>query len=456
MNNRILKKTKVSVLAGRWVSAVLAAGTVAVCFLPLLAMDYAGTTVAYSLFSLPVPIRLGEWTIGMPAVTYLLGFSAPAFAAASAGLLFAGSDSRGKARARVGALARWSPLAALAAVVALLLVQLTAAVVPEALHTAGMRPTGMAVLPAFYIALALLLANCAATLWSQGREAGSRSVFLSFSAISIASVVLITGYVLVSGLPAILEIGPVEFLFGTVWTPTSAADPSFGIFNMILGSIASTLGAIFVGVPVGLLTAVFLAEIAPRPMAALVRPSVELLAGIPSVVYGFFGLQLLVPLVRQAFGLKTGATLFSAMVILAVMVLPTIINTAETGLRAVPASYKEASLALGATHIETIFKVLVPAARAPILSGVILGVGRAIGETMAIIMVAGNLPLFPSLFHPVKPLTVGIAMEMSYSVGLHRQALFAIGLVLFVFIMIVNVGFSRLSRQGVAMDGKNE
>lgn len=443
MDNSLLIRKKASALAGRWVSAAFAAGAVAVLFMPQLAMDYAGTLVTYNTASLLVPIQISGWTIGMPLVTILLALAVPVLVALSALLLF--TRRRG-----------WSPAPALAAVICLLLVQLTAAGVPDFLRTAGMQQTGMSPLSAYYLALVLLLANCAATLWSQGREEGARRVFLAFSALSIASVILITVYVLVSGLPAILEIGPLNFLFGTDWAPTRIGNPSFGIFNMILGSIASTLGAIFIGVPVGLMTAVFLAEIAPRPMSAVVRPSVELLAGIPSVIYGFFGLQLLVPLVQSTFGLKTGATLFSAMAILAVMVLPTIVNTAETGLRAVPESYKEASLALGATHIETIFKVLIPAARAPILSGVILGVGRAIGETMAIIMVAGNLPLFPSLFQPVKPLTVGIAMEMSYSSGLHRQALFAIGLVLFVFIMIVNVGFSRLSRKGVAMDGKNE
>lgn len=293
-------------------------------------------------------------------------------------------------------------------------------------------------------------------LWSQGGEMLARSVFQASAFVAVASVALITFYLLFSGLPAILEIGPLQFLFGTEWAPTKAADPQFGILPMMLATIAGTAGAIVIGVPIGLLTAVFLAEVAPSRLARLVRPAVELLAGIPSVIYGFFGLQLLVPVVQKVFRLPTGATLFSAILILAVMILPTIVNTAETGLRAVPAAYREASLALGATRVETIFKVLIPAARSSILSGVILGVGRAIGETMAVIMVAGNIPNLPALFDAVRPLTVGIALEMSYAAGLHQRALFAIGLVLFIFIMLVNLSFSWISKRGVQMSGTNE
>lgn len=298
------------------------------------------------------------------------------------------------------------------------------------------------------LVLALLL-----VLWSKDGEEFARAVFLASASISVASVALITLYMLAAGLPAIFSIGPLHFLFGTVWQPTKSGTPLFGILPMMLATITATGGAVLLGVPAGLLTAVFLAEIAPSRLAGLVRPAVELLAGIPSVIYGFFGLQLLVPLVQQIFNLPSGANLFSAIIILAIMILPTIVSTAETGLRSVPVAYKEASLAVGATHVTTIFKVLIPAARSPILSGVILGVGRAIGETMAVIMVAGNVPNLPGLFSSVRPLTVGIALEMSYASGLHQQALFAIGLVLFIFIMLVNISFSWLSKKGVQMHG---
>lgn len=307
--------------------------------------------------------------------------------------------------------------------------------------------------PAFFLLAGLPFLGAVLLLWSQGGEELARALFQASAALSVASVALITLYMLIAGIPAILEIGPLKFLFSTVWQPTNSVNPQFGILPMMLATLAGTAGAILIGVPVGLLTAVFLSEIAPRRAASLVRPAIELLAGIPSVIYGFFGLQLLVPLVQKVFHLASGANLFSATLILAVMILPTIVNTAETGLRAVPAVYREASLAVGATRIETIFKILIPAARSPILSGVILGVGRAIGETMAVIMVAGNVPNLPAIFGSVRPLTVGIALEMSYATGLHQKALFAIGLILFLFIMIVNFSFSWISRQGVQMDG---
>lgn len=297
---------------------------------------------------------------------------------------------------------------------------------------------------------AMLMTAVVFILYSAERFA--KSLFMISASISIAMVFLITAYLLALGLPAILEIGPLKFLFGTVWQPTHATAPQFGIFNMILASIFGTLGAILLGVPIGIFTAIFLAEIAPKWLRAIVRPAVELLAGIPSVIYGFFALQLLVPAIQKLFKLPSGATLLSAIIVLAIMILPTIVTTAETGLRSVPEIYKEASLALGASHIRTIFRVLLPAARATVLSGVILGVGRAIGETMAIIMVAGGMAKFPELLGSVRPLTVGIVMEMSYAAGLHRDSLFAIGLVLFVFIMIVNVSFTKLSKQGVQMD----
>lgn len=213
-------------------------------------------------------------------------------------------------------------------------------------------------------------------------------------------------------------------------------------------------GAILIGVPIGLLTAIFLAELAPRRLAGVVRPAVELLAGIPSVIYGFFGMIVLVPFIRRVFPSSFGDSLLAMILILAIMVLPTIISVSETALRSVPASYKEASLALGNTHIGTIFKVLVPAAKSGILAGVILGVGRAVGETMAVVMVCGNKVQFPQLLKSVRPLTSGVVLEMSYAYGLHRQALFSIGLVLFVFIMIVNISFTMLSKRGVQISGK--
>lgn len=301
--------------------------------------------------------------------------------------------------------------------------------------------------------LALLIFTvCAFLLYSAERFA--QKLFMVSALISIAMVFLITAYLLALGLPAILKIGPLDFLFGTNWAPTHSKNPQFGILNMVLASIFGTFGAVLLGVPIGIFTAIFLAEIAPKWLRNIVRPAVELLAGIPSVIYGFFALQLIVPAVQKIFKLPSGATLLSAILVLAIMILPTIVTTAETGLRAVPEIYKEASLALGASHIRTIFKVLLPAARATVLSGVILGVGRAIGETMAIIMVAGGMAKFPTILGSVRPLTVGIVMEMSYAAGLHRESLFAIGLVLFVFIMIVNISFTKLSKQGVQMDAK--
>lgn len=291
-------------------------------------------------------------------------------------------------------------------------------------------------------------------LWTQGTERLAESIFKVASCVSVGSVVVITIYILVTGAPAIAQIGLGEFLFGREW---AASSEKFGILALILSSIAGTAGAILLGVPIGILTAVFLSETARPGVAKLVRPAVELLAGIPSVIYGFFGMLVIVPAIRTFppfQGNTTGDSLLAAILILAIMVLPTIVNVSETALHAVPISYREASLALGATPTTTIFKVTIPAAKSGILAGVILGVGRAIGETMAVIMVAGNVPNMPSLLGPVRFLTTGIAMEMSYSSGLHRQALFAIGLVLFVFIMIVNISFTYISKKGVQMDAE--
>ena len=265
-------------------------------------------------------------------------------------------------------------------------------------------------------------------------------LFFVCGLIAVVFVLFISIYLIVSGLPAIREIGLVDFLFGTEWAST-AAEPKFGILPFILTSIYGTAGAIVLGVPVGFMTAVFLAKVAPPRLASLVRPAVDLLAGIPSVVYGLIGMMVLVPAVRVAFHLPDGASLFCAILVLAVMILPSIISVSETALRAVPREYEEASLALGATHIETVFRVSVPAARSGIATAIVLGIGRAIGEAMAIIMVAGNVANMPGLLKSVRFLTTAIASEMSYAAvgSTHRNALFSIGLVLFLFIMMINV-----------------
>ena len=265
-------------------------------------------------------------------------------------------------------------------------------------------------------------------------------LFLVCGMISVGFVLFISIYLIISGLPAIMTIGPIEFLFGTTWAST-ASEPQFGILPFILTSIYGTAGAIIIGVPVGFLAAVFLAKVAPPKVAAVIRTAVDLLAGIPSVVYGLIGMMVLVPAVRELFGLPDGASLFCAIIVLAIMILPTIVSVSETALKAVPPEYEEASLALGATEIETYMRVSVPAAKSGIASAVVMGIGRAIGEAMAIIMVAGNVANMPGLLTPVRFLTTAIASEMSYaSVGsLHRNALFSIGLVLFLFIMMINV-----------------
>lgn len=264
--------------------------------------------------------------------------------------------------------------------------------------------------------------------------------FLLMGLVTVGCVLLITVYLIISGIPAIREIGLVKFLFGPVWD-SNGTPPQFGILSFILTSVYGTAGAIVLGVPIGFMTAVFLAKMAPSKLKAVVSSAVSLLAGIPSVVYGLVGMILLVPAIRVAFDLPSGATLLAAIIVLAVMILPSIVSVSETALRAVPREYEEASLALGATHIETVFRVSVPAARSGIATAIVLGIGRAIGEAMAIIMVAGNVANMPGLLTPVRFLTTAIASEMSYaSVGsLHRNALFSIGLVLFLFIMLINV-----------------
>ena len=280
-------------------------------------------------------------------------------------------------------------------------------------------------------------------------EWGMHTLFLVCGVIAIAFVLLISVYLIISGMPAIREVGLKEFLFGTQWASSHKTDPKFGILPFILTSIYGTAGAIVIGVPIGFLTAVFLAKVAPPKLAAVVRPAVDLLAGIPSVVYGLVGMIVLVPAIRKVFGLPAGDSLLAAIIVLAVMILPSIISVSENALKAVPKEYEEASLALGATEIETYFRVSTPAAKSGIAAAVVLGVGRAIGEAMAILMVAGNAANMPSLLSSVKFLTTAIASEMSYaSVGsLQRNALFSIGLVLFLFIMAINVLLNALLKQ---------
>ncbi len=276
-------------------------------------------------------------------------------------------------------------------------------------------------------------------------------VFFVCGMVSIAAVALITIYMVWAGLPAILKIGPVDFLLGTVWKST-AAQPEYGILPFILTSVWGMVGALLIGVPVGVFTAVFLAKLAPPKVAAAMRPAVELLAGIPSVVYGLIGMIVLVPAVMDVFGLKSGSCLLSAILVLAVMVLPNIISVSETALRAVPKEYEEASLGLGATWIETVFKVSVPAAKSGIVAGIVLGAGRAVGEAMAVMMVAGNVANMPGLFKSVRFLTTAVASEMSYAAdgSLQKQALFSIGLVLFGFIMLINWALHRFLKKGDA------
>ncbi len=272
-------------------------------------------------------------------------------------------------------------------------------------------------------------------------------VFFVCGMLAILFVLVITVYMFISGMPAILEIGPIDFLFGTEWSST-AADPRFGILPFILTSLWGTIGASIIGVPVGLLTAIFLAKVAPKKLAAPVSAAVELLAGIPSVVYGLVGMLVLVPAVQSAFGLANGAGLFSAIIVLSVMILPNIISVSVTALNAVPPEYEEASLALGATATETYFKVSVPAAKSGIAAGVVLGIGRAIGEAMAVMMVAGNVANMPSLFQSVTFLTTAVAKEMGYASGLQREALFSIALVLFIFILFINGVLNRVLKGG--------
>lgn len=274
--------------------------------------------------------------------------------------------------------------------------------------------------------------------------------FLLLGLITVGFVLLITVYLVIAGLPALRRIGLTDFLFGTKWEST-AAQPSFGILPFLLTSVYGTAGAIALGVPVGFLTAVYLSKVAHPKVRALMQSATSLLAGIPSVVYGLVGMLVLVPAIRKAFNVPDGASLLAAIIVLSIMILPSIIKVSMSALDAVPQEYEDASLALGATPIETCFRVTVPAAKSGIAAAVVLGVGRAIGEAMAVMMVSGNVPNMPSLFQSVRFLTTAVASEMSYSSGLQQQALFSIALVLFLFIMLINATlnfFLKRERRG--------
>lgn len=288
-------------------------------------------------------------------------------------------------------------------------------------------------------------------------ETIAKVIFLVCAAVAIVAVLSITVYMFAKGTPALAKVGVIDLLFGTVWQPT-AATPSYGILYIILTSIIGTAVAILIGVPIGILTAVFITEVANKKLAAIVQPAVELLAAIPSVIYGLLGLMVLNPLMyrleKRVFAgsithqFTGGSNLLSAIIVLAIMILPTVINISVSSIRAVPGHLKSASLALGATHIQTIFKVMIPAARSGIMTGVVLGIGRALGEAMAINMVAGGSVNLPFPFNSVRFLTTQIVSEMSYAEGLHREVLFTVGLVLFIFIMIINLVLAQVEKKG--------
>ena len=280
--------------------------------------------------------------------------------------------------------------------------------------------------------------------WSNIKELLMHILFFLTACVSIFAVVLICVFLFANGIPAIGKIGVFKFLLGTKWKP---GNDIYGILPMILGSLYVTAGAIIIGVPIGLLTAVFLAKFCPKGLYKILKPATELMAGVPSVVYGFFGLVVLVPLVQNIFGVA-GNTMLTASVLLGIMILPTIIGVSESAIRAVPDSYYEGSLALGASHERSVFTIVLPAAKSGVLAGVILGVGRAIGETMAVIMVAGNQPRVPSsILEGVRTLTTNIVLEMGYAADLHREALIATAVVLFVFILLINALFAAVKRR---------
>lgn len=274
----------------------------------------------------------------------------------------------------------------------------------------------------------------------------SKNIFFMSALVAVISLFLIIGFVFYKGLTPFFSKGfsMVDFLTGVEWLPGSE---KFGIAPMIIASIIATLGALLIGVPVGIFTAVFIAEVAPKKVSKIMSPLIELLAGIPSVLYGVFGLSFIVPLIQNIFNLPKGQSLLAVIIVLAIMMLPTIILVSETAIKAVPKSYKEGSLALGASKIETIFKVIIPSAKSGILAGIVLGIGRALGETMAVILVAGNSPVIPtSITDSVRPLTTNIALEMGYAFGTHQEMLFATGVVLFSFILALNLLLNKLSK----------
>ena len=283
----------------------------------------------------------------------------------------------------------------------------------------------------------------------QALETAVHGLFLLLGLVTVGCVLLITIYLIVSGIPAIRKIGLVPFLFGKVWASTSKTNPQYGILPFILTSVYGTAGAIVLGVPIGFFTAVYLAKLAPPRLKSILSSAVSLLSGIPSVVYGLVGMLVLVPGIRKLFHIPDGASLLAAIIVLAIMILPSIIKVSVTALEAVPKEYEDASLALGATPVETYLRVSVPAARSGIAAAVVLGVGRAIGEAMAVMMVSGNAPNLPtSLFESVRFLTTAVASEMSYSSGLQQQALFSIALVLFLFILLINATLNFFLKRG--------
>ncbi|MFR4594955.1 MAG: phosphate ABC transporter permease subunit PstC [Oscillospiraceae bacterium] len=283
----------------------------------------------------------------------------------------------------------------------------------------------------------------------QALERVIHGVFLLLGLVTVGCVLLITIYLIVSGIPAIRKIGLVPFLFGKVWASTSKTNPQYGILPFILTSVYGTAGAIVLGVPIGFFTAIYLAKLAPPRLKSILSSAVSLLSGIPSVVYGLVGMLVLVPGIRKLFHIPDGASLLAAIIVLAIMILPSIIKVSVTALEAVPKEYEDASLALGATPVETYLRVSVPAARSGIAAAVVLGVGRAIGEAMAVMMVSGNAPNLPtSLFESVRFLTTAVASEMSYSSGLQQQALFSIALVLFLFILLINATLNFFLKRG--------
>ena len=281
-------------------------------------------------------------------------------------------------------------------------------------------------------------------------ETIAKVIFLICAAVAIVAVLSITVYMFAKGTPALAKVGVIDLLFGTVWQPT-AATPSYGILYIILTSIVGTAVAILIGVPIGVLTAAFMAKFCPKKLYRPLKAVVELLAGIPSVIYGFFGLMVIVPFVREQFRDSfggNGLSILTAAVLLGLMILPTIINVSEAAIRAVPDKYYQGALALGATHERSVFRTVLPAAKSGIMAGIVLGIGRAIGETMAVIMVVGNQPRMPKgIFEGARTLTANIVIEMGYATGLHREALIATGVVLFVFILLINSLFSLLKRK---------